>query len=365
MYFELSKELIFDLSKENYDQLSILIDSYKYGNHIIAFERRSLAQSLDEYFSKNEEKQKIIRNIYSNHQDNKSLKKILKTYVIVKSPTSNFLKYIENNVKIFEVPLSYFNHQLLCPTLITENMSDGIFYKGLVSRIQENGIFNIPKNILFNCMNDGAGGSQIVPIFNYKITSEKRIAFSICDSDKKEQDAPLGENAKQLQKTYDNLSQDEAICSIFILNVREKENLIPPSYYYNHNNFKHKEGLHELSKLEKNDISEEKIKYLKLSETCDQTLSYFNNELGFSMTHADYTIGKKGLGIIAKEFIYTDSFIQEVIQEKCERIEEGKYLTQYGNFFDNLPEYLYEEYKFIADFFLDWACAHPIPRIAY
>ncbi|MFB8605679.1 hypothetical protein [Enterococcus casseliflavus] len=366
MYLEISQDLIDNLSTNDSENLTNLLDSYKYGNHILALEKRSLIHKLNDYFSKNEDKKNILNHIYTNHQDNKSLQKQLKTYIQIISSSSAFSETIlDNDVRVISLPLSYFDNQLNKASLITENTSDGKFYIGLSDRMKRDDKFGIPKNVLFNCSNDSGGGSQISEVFKNKVTIENRLAFSICDSDKKTKKSCHGDTAKTLQSTFEKLKKQQKACAILIPNVREKENLVLPSCYCTHSNFKHNEVLSELSKLENELIFSEQIFFLKLSGDCPHTLNFITETLNLETSYSEYKIGKNDLALLAKDIIYTEDYLK-TIHENFKKTKDNKraYLKEHSAFFSNLPSYLFKEYKDIAQIFLDWTCSYTIPRIA-
>lgn len=366
MYLEISNDLTSNLSTNDSENLTNLLDSYKYGNHIIALEKRNLIHQLNDFFSKNEDKKEILNHIYANHQDNKSLQEKLKTYIRIISSSSEFSEDIlDNDVRVISLPLSYFNNQLNKSSLITENTSDGKFYIGLTDRMKRDINFDIPENILFNCSNDPGGGSQISEVFKYKVIIENRLAFSICDSDKKTKESCHGDTAKTLQSTFEKLKKQKKACSILIPNVREKENLVLPSCYCTHSNFKNNKVLSELSKLENESTLSEQLFYLKLSGDCKRTLDFLTNDLKLEISFSDYTIGKHALDLLAKDIIYTEDYLK-IIGENYKKTEDKKraYLKEHNAFFSNLPSYLFKEYKDIAQIFLDWTCSYTRPRIA-
>lgn len=366
MYLEISHDLISNLSTNDSENLTNLLDSYKYGNHILALEKRNLIHKLNDFFSNNKDKEEILNHIYANHQDNKSLQKQLKTYIRIISSSSAFSEDIlDNNVRVIALPLSYFDNQLNKTSLITENTSDGKFYIGLTDRMKRDDNFDIPKNILFNCSNDSGGGSQISEVFKNKVTIENRLAFSICDSDKKTKESCHGDTAKTLQSTFEKLKKQKKACSILIPNVREKENLVPPSCYRSHSNFKHNEVLSKLSKLENEPTFPEQIFYLKLSGNCKCTLDFLTKDLNLETSYLEYTIGKHAIDLLAKDIIYTEDYLK-IIGENFTKTKDNKrvYLKEHNAFLSNLPSYLFKEYKDIAQIFLDWTCSYDRPRIA-
>lgn len=363
MYFEITEDLITDFSSEDIDSLVNLLDTYKQGNHILALENRKGIKKLTNYFSGKIE-EKILHHIYSNHQENKVLKNKFSAYIKVMSRNKGMKRILlPDSTIVFEVPISHFDEQIYATSLVTENTEDGVFYHGLVDRIYSDRVFDIPKTILLRSTNDSGGGSQINKVFLNKVQMEKRITFSICDSDKSSSQSPLGSTAQSLSTVLNRIA-NESICDALVLGVREKENLVSPDIYIQHDNYKNKEGLKSLVKLAQQENQEE-IKYLKISGKCDQTLDFFKEKQGIELSHTDYSVGKNGLGQIACEFIYTIDFLEKT-RQSCKRGEKeySHYLEYYNSFFSQLPKDLIKEYNRIFTNYMSWACAYPKPRFA-
>ena len=348
------------------DNFQNILNSYKMGNHVLAFEKRGSAKKLIGYYKGQRELENIIYNIYQNHQDNVSLKKILKAYVRIKTSNTTFSKYADkNNVNIFEVPINFFSDQLSRTSLVTENTEDGYFYKGIADRMKNDKMFGLSQNIVINCSNDAGGGSQTSTCFRNKAQIEKRVTFSICDSDKTDISSPLGATAKNISKISKTIDSN-SICDFIILNVREKENLLPPSYYCEHGNYKYLKGLNLLKTIENDKVLIEKIKYLKISDESDDTLKFFEENFKEQIQTTDYSVGKSGCSLISKEFIYTESYLKS-IQQNFKKNKEGlrHYEKQYASFFEKLPESLVEEYLRITLELISWSCSFPKPRLSY
>ncbi|WP_285015755.1 hypothetical protein [Lactococcus garvieae] len=363
MYFEITEDVVTDLVSENLECLVNLLDTYKQGNHILAFENRKGINKLINCFSGSIE-EKILYHIYSKHQENKALKKKINVYVKVMPHSSEMKRSLSpENKTVFEVPISYFDTQVFATSLVTEDTEDGVFYRGLAERICSEKIFEVPKTILLQATNDSGGGSQIKTVFMNKAQIEKRLTFSICDSDKTSSNSALGSTARSLKTILAKIA-NENICDALILNVREKENLVTPDLYIQHDDYKNKEGLKLLVKLAQKESLEE-LRYLKISGKCEETLNFFKEKQGIDIEHTDYSVGKNGLSQIAREFIYTVDFLKK-IRQSCKRNkgEHIHYLSSYDSFFSQLPDELIQEYNRIFVNYMSWTCAYPKPRFA-
>ncbi|MBK0084401.1 hypothetical protein IAE51_10895 [Lactococcus sp. S64] len=369
MYLELSNELIEEIiSKKNENTLNNffnVLDSYAQGNHIVALENRKYSTELEDYFKSNASLENIFYHVYQNHQDNITLRKSLQVYVRVGNSESKFSQHIEKNcVKIFDVPIVYFDNQLLNTSLVTENTVDGYFYKGLVDRMMEENKFGLPQNIVLNCSNDAGGGNQIGPFFHNKAQIEKRITFSICDSDKKSISSKIGETAEVISSVNKRINHNR-ICDLIILKVREKENLIPPSCYCQHSNYKNFEGLFLLESIENHESLGAEIQYLKISAETDDTTKFFKKQFSRSILANKYNIGKSGVSTVSKEFIYTSKYLKSINQNFKKNSEGARhYQEQYNLFFEKISPDLLKEYMRIAIQLISWTCSFPKLRLA-
>lgn len=362
MYLELTTNLINNLNQEDKQNLLNIFNSYNYGNHVLAFESRFPdIEELQKYFCEDGASKNTILNISNKHQDSKSLLKKINTYVKLEPSNSEFKKTIveESNKIIFYVPNNYFDNSLMSTSFVTENSDDAKFYKGLMNRIQADDNFRIiPQNILLNCTNDAGNGSQISNVFTIKTFNEKRITFSICDSDKNNPNDTPKDTATKLKKAFEKHS-DNTISNILVLNAREKENLIDPGIYRKHDSFKNYRFLKEITLDENSEETVQKILYLKISANKDETIEFLKIEKGLILGEKeDCSIGKNGLEEIACDLIYTPQYLTEIGKKR-----KSKYNDIYKTLFNNLNSILFCEYERIAKDFMSWTCSFPRQRL--
>lgn len=364
MYLEISELLIDNYNSQIKENIKNLLDAYKQGIHIIALENRLKGRILTSIFENEPEYQQIIQYIYNKHQENKTLKKKLNAFVKVTPSEATFCRSSSTDKQtIFNVPITYFDEPLLKTSLITENLEDGIFYAGLIDRIQCDQIFDIPQSISLKFTNDPGGGSQIHRVFKNKAENEKRFTFSICDSDKNSITGCFGETAKQLNHILKKISS-QTICDVLTIGVREKENLIAPHHYLAHNTFKNLKGLEALVEIDKQNEQDVNIHFLKISGDSPNTVKFLEENCGKSFSSKEYSVGKKGLGIIASDFIFTDNYLKnENIEHRRNKKEYLHYSNHYECFFKSSPPKLMREYKILSINFMSWACSYTKLRL--
>lgn len=133
---------------------------------------------------------------------------------------------ISVNDNIYIVPLDYF-FDFRESKLLTENEADGEFFVDIYDFIRKNKKVGDFYSIRFE--NDSCHGANVASkiIQNAK---ENRIAICILDSDREMKDSKVGSTYKGANKSF-NKVKDNHIMLLKALDVREKENLFPPSAY--------------------------------------------------------------------------------------------------------------------------------------
>ncbi|MDQ0204966.1 hypothetical protein [Pectinatus haikarae] len=127
---------------------------------------------------------------------------------------------------IFKVPLNYLGN-ISKSRLYAENADDANFYINFCNKLH-----TFCKNyngLHFNIEPLGTGGSTTATTIKNEST-KKVLALFIIDSDKKSLNENNGGTANQALKEYKSLNK-EFVANIYVLNVREKENLLTPEQY--------------------------------------------------------------------------------------------------------------------------------------
>ena len=128
---------------------------------------------------------------------------------------------------IFHIPLNLFEESYILERtiLISEHSSDIEFYLQL-----SKGIKNLHKKNSGVIFSRGAGGGGTTfKVIEDKV-KDKNIALIIVDSDKKHPFDDYGNTYKKAKETFD-LYKNDWVLGFEVLDVHEKENLIPPTYY--------------------------------------------------------------------------------------------------------------------------------------
>ncbi len=130
--------------------------------------------------------------------------------------------------KLFYIPIKDFNKNSNC-YFFSEDATDCDFYRKLAKRYAELTKCNI-SDYHFAFENCSTGGCNIKGL-NDKL-KEKKLCLAILDSDKDYRGSKLGETAKQFEKLKKQYDDKDWNYHQIILQVREKENLLPFELYY-------------------------------------------------------------------------------------------------------------------------------------
>lgn len=161
----------------------------------------------------------------------------------------------------YRVPLESLQ-QLSYSTLISENLSDCYFYESLCKKMMtENNEYN---NFSIQFHHIHCGGSDA-----YKTTLNElnynNFCLLIMDTDKSYKDDDVGTSLKSARKIYIEKKNDHII-DLYELGVREKENIIPPSYYLLCLNPPQKKLFYRLISYEEDENNNEYLRYLDLKD---------------------------------------------------------------------------------------------------
>ena len=201
--------------------LEMLAAARREGKHAIIAERETL-QAL----SQCKQLLKISRNIYlrllNEFTKFRSLQSSVNTYVEVTNhcPEPNLVKI--SNKKILKVPPSFFNdsERIQKTILLCEHSNDALFYESVAKcYLRWNN-----RNIYISCEYRGGGGSTLANEYKNIQNSRNRFCLCIADSDRIAPGSRLGSTANKVRSEDNN---NCILTEVFILEVREIENLIP------------------------------------------------------------------------------------------------------------------------------------------
>lgn len=208
--------------------LENIAESIRTNKHIVLGKRRFLRQ----IYMLNDLGKTAKRTFSSLHNivtEIGSIKKKVQSYILVRGD----IKYIQQNVdedgnEIYEVPIYYFdNSQKILPTrLVAEDENDYIFYTMIAKKyIRENGI-----NCELSTHFVNGGGANTYKNYINEINMCGAPCLVVVDSDKKNEQDQYGNTAKNVLEKYDEVYKNH-MTDYYILNVREKENLITSKLY--------------------------------------------------------------------------------------------------------------------------------------
>ncbi|MGE0977847.1 hypothetical protein [Bacillus cereus] len=312
------------------------------------------------------------------------------SYILVKSNDFDFHRNEEHPDKvIFEVPLNrYSSFKPLFPTtLLSENYSDCEFYNRIANKYISENKAKINVNLNFNLLS--GGGSQSYIVYEREINKGSMI-LAIGDNDKSYPTDHEGETLTQLKNVHSKYYKDNAV-ELYGLNVREKENLIPPSMYRMCCNGSAKDVLKKLEQIEELTEHQSKLMYLDIKEGIkaknikDEQYKEYYRELfevvDLISCSLDEVYEKKDEDIlmigIGKKL---DAFIKDVFEGGLEaNLEDKKKIAQTEgipdyvikkleedilkkkNLINNLPDYLKNEWKDLSHKIISWGCCdYPI-----
>lgn len=309
MIFLIKKEVLQDAEKYK-ESLEYLLDSFYRGKHIIDFECIvSLEVNLIPLFESNTNIRKAIEYYKLQRQNIRTLRTQVEQYVEV--GLSEYIIPSEGNPKVIKINISYFNRELSECWLLSENASDCEFYLSMVYNVKHFGHFSeLFKDVVkLSFEIDNGSGNATSEVLERRINN-KKVVLCIVDSDKKTANGDIGGTSGQVLSRWEQLRTSANISDLYILNVREKENLIPPSLYLEYSEFssKKKVTLRHLQTFEET----EKEKYLAFVKLSDNKSMRYNKNSEIkdelSLTNEMRGIGKQALTQFAKKKLYTREF---------------------------------------------------------
>lgn len=201
--------------------------SMKENKHIVFSDYNILKKLISmEKLSRNSKK--VFNSILKRWSLIYGLEKNIYGNILVVDNNQEMKRIIDVNRIIYRVPLKYFDdtEKILPLHIIGEDESDCNFYEDIARRyIKDNGL-----GISINTRRVHGGGNRTGSIYQRELTKYNKICLVIADSDKESELSNIGDTAKDIKNIYDS-NKDKYVTDIYILKVREKENLIPPNLY--------------------------------------------------------------------------------------------------------------------------------------
>lgn len=375
-------------SSKEIETLEEIARSYYKEKHIIIGKREVLL-----YFSKLHLLGQKVRNIYNNLYNNvsqyyKVYKNQFIVYVKILSNENQFKKTIEDNKHVYEVPIEYFydNAFLTETALVTENLRDAWLYKAMVKKyIKE----TIDINLQIELEYINGGGADSYTTYEEEIKKNK-LVLCIVDSDKKFPQDKIGNTAKNVDSIYKKYEKNK-ITRVYKLGVREKENLVPPSFYILCTHTGNDKALKRLLNIEKEGAEAcEFLKYMDMKHGIkidtlkegdyknylDKIIEDYQGLIGCDGDEETVQDNKHILGIGSKAI---ETFREEILEDNLDNIlkEKEKEKEEHNSpsieseieilkekklkkqkLFAYLPEYIEEEWYDLCNIILAWGCAN-------
>jgi len=206
--------------------LDLIAHSRRLGYHIVLGDREVI-KYLATCDSLSKLAQEVYKDIYNNLPIIHSYRHVMRTQV--KVVLENILEFVEiDGFHFILVCIEYFSSYLSIhsPTiLLAENLDDVSFYKRVADTYIKS---NTLGNIHIRCESRHGGGGTTTQVFQQIQSGEQNFCLCILDSDKKAPKLSPGNTARDVSRAH---NPKQHLCKVYILNVREIENLIPTSIY--------------------------------------------------------------------------------------------------------------------------------------
>ncbi|WP_195945606.1 hypothetical protein [Paraclostridium bifermentans] len=382
-------------SSEEIEVIENIARSYSEKRHIIIAKRSILL-----YFSKLDLLEKKVRSIYTDLYSRSAQYKVYKSvfveYIKILSNEYSFRKVKENSQCIYEVPINYFNDNrfLRESVLVTENLRDAWLYKSMTKKYIKQ-VMQINLDINLEEMN--GGGNDLSIAYENKI-KENRLVVCVADSDKRYPNSTIGDTARYATNIYKNYDSYR-ITYMHKLGVREKENLIPPSFYLLCTNGINIESLKNLVELEVlNNSSSEFLKYIDIKDGIElksyrgDNKNYINYIKHIIEEHPELIAcdlesekdlqvkvilgaGKKAIDTFHREIL--DDNLDNILEYKLKVLKEDNNeslqteiddlknrILKKENLFIHLPKYIEEEWVKLCNIVLAWGCVDEFRAIS-
>lgn len=233
-------------TEEELDCLESIISSHIQSKHFVFATRKGIS-FLANFSETSRTARKSMKILEIKYPTIHSFLQSLKVKIMVINGVNIFEREENENSTIFKVSLDYFktSNVLENVKLISENIEDSYFYKEYLNYYKK----NIPLGICSVAVEETEGNGHGITKNSLKKIQRGNMILIITDSDKKHPTATLGNTSRTLKREYEKF-KDYSISDLIILDVHEKENLIPYKMYYIHNTM-HK-TLKKIEHIEKN-----------------------------------------------------------------------------------------------------------------
>ncbi|HEM3542506.1 hypothetical protein [Streptococcus suis] len=359
MLFYIKNEVL--ENAHNYkENLEYLLESFYKGYHIVDFESLSVVKkNLIPTFEGDDKILKAIRFYEIKRQDIVALRQNHVTqYTEVGVESFEIVK--NDDKEIIKMPISYFDGDLLSSWILSENPQDCDFYISMFYNAKYFKYIQISDSVKLSFEIDNGGGCGTAIMLERRI-DEKKVVLCIVDSDRKEPREDVKGTAGQVNSAMEDLQTTPKIADAYILNVREKENLIPPQLYKQFSKFSNFETIRHLSGFHGTE-KEVLLGYVKISNNEAAKFRKHNAHIfaELSLTNTMRGIGKSGLSEFALNKLYT-----EELRDKMKIDTKGRSIDNRDliNLFQNIPNYLDEDYRQIVYKIFSFACSFGRIRI--
>ena len=213
-------------SNETITALENLALARREGKHLIIADRETL-EKIGQCKDLSKNTIVIYNKILNNVSKYKAYLSTVTLYLeIQKSCLEPSLKNI-NSLSIIQVPLKFFqdSEQIQKTILLCENAIDANFYE-ILTRVF---ILWKRRKVSLSFEVRGGGGTTVKTEYDNILNEQKRFCLCLLDSDRSSPNDSLGETAKQTLEKYNSLDPRCIRTQVFVLDVREIENLIPLS----------------------------------------------------------------------------------------------------------------------------------------
>lgn len=316
-----------------------VFSSYLQGDNLIWFESYSFAKSFFDTNAQIPDKIKKIFVEFSSHrQDIASIRNNISTVVFIAEENSRFC--YKQSDKCFYVPITYFTTSIERCTFLSENLSDIDFYMCLsYYLIYKYDQYKHLRGVKLKCNYMPGGGSDCKTILE-RLAKDKKFTLAICDSDKNNlADSISPDKTAGGIQSMANKYMNSCIIGYYILNCREKENLIHPYFwdlYFNHNH--------------------SGISYLAAnSDVCLAFINYTSKQgitnLGsFNLSqYSKKAISKKDVEKFSEKYLITQEYVENYKNfstVSCNNI----------NLLDHILPLIQDDYDNIVNYIFSWTC---------
>ena len=226
MFIEITNEVAnlavekdIELNNPASEIINMVLESMRKRKHIVFIDRVSINVLLQCNSIDNKSKL-MLKWISNNLNDLNSIKKKLTTYIVI---TTGDQSYKKDNIYYFSIleKIEFIETQLL-----TENDEDYNFYKDIFTFINDDIVCDI-------CLeNNPFYGSNVASRIE-NVYLERKIFLCVVDSDKSYESQAKGDTYKSANSKMKECGGFNPPRELYVLNVREKENLFPFNQYLN------------------------------------------------------------------------------------------------------------------------------------